>query len=198
MGAFLGAAGRLCTRGGGRIDRAFCRLDLPHISKLFRLGSILAVVAVPFSLVAVLDALGRQRFKAATGAIVLLAAIAAGGIPLYWKKIYWSLPPIHDITTNTENPPLFSGRAQVVYNDRTARLQLEWEIDALDRAGGRIEAVSTTFWFHYKNDVAIRNVPLAGATCIDLRSVSRVREAGDMGANAGLVRRFVDAMRNLG
>ncbi|MCY4344125.1 MAG: DUF1499 domain-containing protein, partial [Gammaproteobacteria bacterium] len=46
-----------------------------------------------------------------------------------------------------------------------------------------IEATATTFWFGFKDDVAIRVQPHAEGALVDVRSVSRVG-IGDLGANA--------------
>ncbi len=57
-------------------------------------------------------------------------------------------------------------------------------------AGWRIEAVSTSAWFGFKDDFIVRLTPLQeGGTRIDLRSKSRVG-GSDLGANAARVRDF--------
>lgn len=57
-------------------------------------------------------------------------------------------------------------------------------------AGWRIEAVSTSAWFGFKDDFIVRLTPLPeGGTRIDLRSKSRVG-GSDLGANARRVRDF--------
>jgi uncharacterized protein (DUF1499 family) len=74
----------------------------------------------------------------------------------------------------------------------TAVRDLGWEVVASDRVAGRIEAVDTTFWFGFKDDVVIRiaETPSAGGTRVDVRSKSRVG-VGDLGANAGRVRELL-------
>lgn len=69
---------------------------------------------------------------------------------------------------------------------------LGWEVVANDRTAGRIEAVDTTFWFGFKDDVVIRiaETPTGGGTRIDVRSKSRVG-VGDLGMNASRVREFL-------
>jgi uncharacterized protein (DUF1499 family) len=64
---------------------------------------------------------------------------------------------------------------------------LGWEVVASDRSAGRIEAVDTTFWFGFKDDVVIRIAPAEGGTRVDVRSKSRVGR-GDLGTNARRVR----------
>ena len=55
--------------------------------------------------------------------------------------------------------------------------------------GWRIEAVSTSAWFGFKDDFIVRLTPQAGGTRVDLRSKSRVG-GSDLGANAARVRDF--------
>ena len=66
-----------------------------------------------------------------------------------------------------------------------------WEVAAADEERRRIEATDTTFWFGFKDDVAIRvtALPLGGSR-VDVRSVSRVGRS-DIGTNARRVRAFV-------
>jgi uncharacterized protein (DUF1499 family) len=82
--------------------------------------------------------------------------------------------------------------------DRTlsAVRDLGWEVVASDRAAGRIEAVDTTFWFGFKDDVVIRitEVPDGGAR-IDVRSKSRVG-VGDLGTNARRVRALLARLKS--
>jgi len=61
-----------------------------------------------------------------------------------------------------------------------------------DRDSGLIEAVATTFWFGFKDDVVVRIRPDGDASIVDLRSVSRVGQ-GDLGANAARIQKFIDS-----
>jgi uncharacterized protein (DUF1499 family) len=66
-----------------------------------------------------------------------------------------------------------------------------WEVVASDEAGRRIEATDTTFWFGFKDDVAIRVSAVPdGSSRVDLRSVSRVGRS-DVGTNAARIRAFL-------
>ncbi len=69
---------------------------------------------------------------------------------------------------------------------------LGWDVVASDRSAGRIEAVDTTFWFGFKDDVVIRiaETPSSGGTRVDVRSKSRVG-VGDLGTNASRVRELL-------
>lgn len=131
---------------------------------------------------------------------------------------------LHDVTTDTQNPPQFSALLEqrgtdsnpTIYSAEKANKQQElypqlgslknsfsqqenfdqalkiatamgWEIAASDAQSGIIEAVDTTFWFGFKDDIVIR----CKALKIDLRSVSRVGES-DLGANAKRIQSFLD------
>ena len=75
----------------------------------------------------------------------------------------------------------------------TARA-MGWEIVREDAEAGMVEATATTFWFGFKDDVAIRVRAADGGSEVDLRSVSRVGLT-DLGANAARIRAFLDRFR---
>ncbi len=64
------------------------------------------------------------------------------------------------------------------------------EVVAAEEKEGRIEAVATTRWFGFKDDVVVRVSPAAGGSRIDVRSKSRVGRS-DVGANARRIERFL-------
>ena len=82
--------------------------------------------------------------------------------------------------------------------DRAVRVAegLGWRIVNEDPGAGLVEAVDTTFWFGFDDDVVIRVRATAGGSLVDLRSASRVGES-DLGANAarieGFMRRFEES-----
>ena len=67
-----------------------------------------------------------------------------------------------------------------------------WAIVSDDPGAGVFEATAETFWFGFKDDVAVRVRPGAapGQFQIDARSTSRVG-LGDMGANAARLRDYL-------
>ncbi len=67
------------------------------------------------------------------------------------------------------------------------------EVVNVDPENGIVEAVATTFWFGFKDDVVVRVTPGedTGAV-VDVRSVSRVGQ-GDIGANAARIMKFLEA-----
>ena len=66
-----------------------------------------------------------------------------------------------------------------------------WQIILADRNAGRIEAVETSMWWGYKDDIVIRLTKTAQGTRVDMRSKSRVGE-GDLGANAQRIADYLD------
>ena len=75
---------------------------------------------------------------------------------------------------------------------RTAQ-SMGWKIVDSSAREGRIEAVATTFWFGFKDDVVVRVAAAPGGSRIDVRSVSRVG-ASDLGTNARRVRAYLNKM----
>ena len=165
------------------------------------------------------------------GTIIGLTALA---IPASMWMIAHRVPPIHDITTDTENPPKFvaivklrqdasntveyGGQqvaklqrmaypdiAPLIIEDPPSRAfelafetaqKMGWEISNADAANGLIEATATTFWFGFKDDVAIRITALEHGSRIDVRSVSRVG-VSDIGTNAKRIRVFLKLLKNI-
>ncbi|MFT5577160.1 MAG: hypothetical protein ACI89D_002694 [Bermanella sp.] len=68
--------------------------------------------------------------------------------------------------------------------------ELGWEVYFQDESMGHIEAVATTRWFNFKDDIVVRVQASATGSAIDLRSVSRVGK-GDLGANARRIEKFI-------
>ena len=66
-----------------------------------------------------------------------------------------------------------------------------WEIVTADPRSGILEAVDTSTFFRFKDNVLVRARPAApGGTDVDMRSISRVG-ASDVGVNAKRVRSFM-------
>ncbi|MGR2739338.1 DUF1499 domain-containing protein [Billgrantia sp. Q4P2] len=87
------------------------RLDLLTLGGAFnmlRLGGLLGLGAIAIALLALLVALlCRRKHVAWTSLFAMAATIALLAIPwTYWQRAQ-TAPPIHDITTDLENPPEF-------------------------------------------------------------------------------------------
>jgi uncharacterized protein (DUF1499 family) len=145
-------------------------------------------------------------------------------VPLEHVRRVKTLPYINDVTTDTEKPPQFSRAkpyeshlgelqrigypdlrplelalppAQAFARARAAAQALGWEIAAADESAGRIEAVATTRWFGFKDDIVVRVAPAGSGSRIDVRSKSRVGRS-DLGANAKRIQDFLTAVMRAG
>ena len=77
--------------------------------------------------------------------------------------------------------------------DRAA-MKLGWDVVARAPQDGRLEAIDTSEWFGFRDDVVVRIRPEEAGSRIDIRSKSRVGTA-DLGANAKRIRAFLNALR---
>lgn len=68
------------------------------------------------------------------------------------------------------------------------------EVVNVDPAAGRVEAVDTTFWFGFKDDLVVRIRAAAEGSRVDVRSVSRVGMS-DLGKNAQRIGEFLNGFR---
>ena len=71
---------------------------------------------------------------------------------------------------------------------------LNWEIVARVPADGRLEAIATSPWFGFRDDIVVRIRPQGPGSRIDIRSKSRIGEA-DLGGNAERVRSFIARLK---
>lgn len=104
--------------------------------------------------------------------------------------VEWQRRQYGDITHVSTG--LASGRAFDIASE-LAHSQ-NWRMGRVDAANGVIEAVAETFWFGFKDDIAIRVRPDGLGARIDMRSVSRVGRS-DLGANATRMRAFLATLR---
>lgn len=106
-------------------------------------------------------------------------------VPAAQRKSYPEIQPLSlDVT-----PDEAYARA------RRAAERLGWEIVAEAPAEGRIEATDTSMFFGFTDDIVVRVRPVNGGSRVDVRSKSRVG-LSDLGANAGRVRAFLEAMQS--
>jgi len=196
-------------------------------------GAVLSIIGLVGGIAGAIVSMrsGRQADRAplAIGAAVCAGILVFLGMQFNTAR---SVPPIHNISTDTEEPPDFdvvttlrgTGTNPLDYDATTLAPQqraaypgvvplvltaepgvvfdatldvlssMGLEIVNSDREALAIEAVDTTFWFGFKDDVVIRLRAEGGGTRIDVRSKSRVG-MGDIGANAARVRRFLDLVK---
>jgi len=208
----------------------------------FLLGGLLfAVIAV----LASLSGFGLRVFAASGSMMTSTVALVLAGAVIFYVGSFVAgaraVPAIHDITTDTDNPPEFvavlplrgEGVSPASYdgNDpvpgnpeqtvREAQLahytdlgplfldtdfnfaftaviatveELGWELVEASSEDGRIEAIVSTWWYGFKDDVVIRVAAQSdGTTRVDVRSKSRVG-ISDIGANAARIQTFLDAL----
>jgi uncharacterized protein (DUF1499 family) len=194
-------------------------------------GGLVAILACSIGLIGSMR--GGITVGAALALIGVLIGIATAGIPLSWQQALKRVPRIHDITTDTTNPPQFisilplrknaSNQAEyggpevaaqqlaaypdtkpLVVNQPVAIVferaldsarRMGWEIIDANKNDGRIEAVDTTFWFGFKDDIVIRVRADGSGSRIDLRSVSREGRS-DVGMNAKRIQAFLKMMQS--
>jgi uncharacterized protein (DUF1499 family) len=89
------------------------RLGWWHFSTGFSIlsGATLgALIGIGFSVGGIVRTRSRQKPRRGFWQALLgfIMALIVASIPLYWWTIARSVPPIHDITTDTDNPPSFS------------------------------------------------------------------------------------------
>lgn len=199
----------------------------------FRFGFLLmryaAYVGIAALVLATLALLVPRARQGQGGKLMVALGIAAVVVWIPWQIMQQArlVPPIHDITTDIDNPPQFEAIAPlrpdapnpVTYDgEGSARQQraaypdiqpivlpmaprnafdralaaardLGWEIVAAAPDLGRIEATDTSFWYGFKDDVAIRIAGAERESRIDIRSKSRVGKS-DLGKNAERIRAF--------
>lgn len=86
---------------------------------------------------------------------------------------------------------------QVFSTAASAAEAMGWRVIATDPGQGRIEAVATTRWLRFKDDIVVRLSRVAEGVKIDVRSKSRIGRS-DLGANARRIRAFLAILQEGG
>ena len=162
--------------------------------------------------------------------IGVAASIVALAIMGFQYRLTTTVPPINDITTDLDDPPLFQaldlrGEGVLEYvpdkgvaqRESYAHIATErsplapdealqralavardmgWDVLADTSGAGErsIEAIATTFWFGFVDDVVVRIRADGAGSLIDVRSASRVG-LSDLGANAQRIDAFMVLFR---
>ena len=71
--------------------------------------------------------------------------------------------------------------------------EMGWEIVGADRDALRVEAVDTSLFYEFRDDIVVRVSPRADGSLVDMRSKSRVGRS-DVGVNAARVREFLSML----
>ena len=176
-------------------------------------GAVLAMVALGLWI-------ARRRGGggiAALGLVLSLPVLIAAGA---WQYVTLTTPPMNDISTDTEDPPVFWFTAtpsdypaqntvpqRAAYPDvRPLELPLSvgeaflaalalveargWEILSSDPAESQIEAIATSRLFGFEDEVVIRVTETDTGARVDIRSRSRLGQI-DRGANARRIKAFL-------
>ena len=195
-----------------------------------------AITAGVLGLLAGVLAIWHRRWVTSVISLVAFLAGAAVILSLLDLQQTAAANPLHDITTDLDNPPQFeamparnyepesdAARAAHPHPDwRAAHMDLYsdiepvtltlpldqavervtliaeemgWAVEAVvvEDTTARLEAVATTGWFGFSDDIVVRLTPAASGVTVDARSVSRVG-IGDLGANATRLRAFFDGI----
>lgn len=222
----------------------------------FGLGVLIVQAGLPilgFSLLLaaaalVLALVRRPRGDWAAALLALLIPVLGIGFLASVRAKSADIPPIHDIATNTVDPPVFSeaimaarreaganpviamtaplstlpayqsaslkalssralgevgrtaypkvrplmtrGAASTAFDAALKEVEAQgWSIVTQDPERRVIEATAETFWFGFKDDVAIRVRSAGTGAIVDVRSTSRVG-LSDLGANAARIEAF--------
>ena len=193
---------------------------------VFRWSANAGIAAAVLAVVALVWPSVRAR-GVALPLIALVLGVASLYPPVALLKQARAVPPINDITTDTENPPRymtatraypgaeFARQQRAAYPDIVPRMlpmpprdafaralkaaeAMGWEVVGRDAAAGTIEAVDTTRWFGFKDDIAIRvsaaNAGSPNLSQVDVRSKSRVGRS-DLGTNAQRIRAYLQQLK---
>lgn len=105
------------------------------------------------------------------------------------------LPPLQKAAYPTVVPLDVSAAPAAAFDAVAAVLPgLGMDVVNADPNALRVEAVATSFWFGFKDDVVVRIRPLETGSRIDVRSVSRVG-LGDSGVNAKRIVKILGAIK---
>jgi uncharacterized protein (DUF1499 family) len=172
-------------------------------------AAIAGLAAAGLAMVALcIPGIRKANFPWLLAALVLGAGSASA--PLEFLRQARSVPPINDISTDLANPAVAEQQrraypdiqplelpappAEVFPRALAAAEAMGWEIVKKDPAAGRIEAVATTAWFGFKDDVLVRITPATPGSRLDIRSKSRVGRS-DIGANARRIRDYFERLK---
>lgn len=217
--ALVGFALLLVSGPGVRFDLFSYRTGLTIFRWIVYYAGIAAMVLAILALA--LPAARKRGIMMPIVALVLGAVTFA--MPFQFVRQARAVPPINDITTDMANPPKYMTTTRAYPGDEFARQQvmaypdikpvmlsvppreaferavkaaesMGWEVVGRDAAAGTLEAVDTTKWFGFRDDIAVRVSAADGGSRIDVRSKSRVGRS-DLGTNARRIRAYTERLR---
>ena len=107
LASALGALALLLLAAAGPLYRIGL-LALPNAFVLLRWGAYAGGAAAVVALIACAFAHRRRaRARLVLSVFALIGGLTAVAIPYQWQRAAQNAPPIHDVTTDLENPPTF-------------------------------------------------------------------------------------------
>lgn len=92
----------------------FGRIDLETMLLGLRYGGLAGIAAILLgAITAILGRPGHGRRGFVSGSLGILLGLAAAFVPMHWLWLSRTLPPIHDIVTDTVDPPPLARRGEV-------------------------------------------------------------------------------------
>jgi uncharacterized protein (DUF1499 family) len=175
---------------------------------LLRWSLIVGLAAAGGALVG-LSIPGVRRGFALPLVIALAVGLGTAFVPFEFQRRARAVPPINDIATDLQTP--YADQQRKAYPDiqplrlpvpptqaypeaLAAAQAMGWEIVSKDPAAGRFQAVDTTQWFGFKDDVTVRVTAEGTGSRVDVRSKSRVGKS-DVGTNAKRIRAYLQRLR---
>lgn len=185
----------------------------PRAYDLAAWGAWTAAAGVIVALVALLKWLLERRSGALVALLGLILSLPVAGLGAAFEIAARTTPPINDISTNTEDPPVFwftatpsdyptqNAEPQRAAYPHVRPLELPlsfddafemvlalvnargWEVLSADPEESQIEAIARSRLFGFEDEVAIRVTETDAGSVIDMRSRSRLGQI-DRGANA--------------
>jgi len=192
----------------------------PQAYDLARWGAWAAGAGVIVALSGLVVWLRRRKGGAGAVLLGLILSLPVAGMGAAFEIAARTTPPINDISTGTEDPPVFWFTAtpseyptsnaepqraadpdlrpleMPVSADEAFAVALalveerDWEVLSADPAESQIEAIATSRLFGFADEVAIRVTETDTGARIDMRSRSRLGQI-DRGANARRIEAFL-------
>ena len=209
MAFILACVGALIVAASGPLHR-FLELDIEAAIAVFRYGFYVAAAGATLGLATILPTRpgDRRRFLQAQTLPAINDITTDLGSP---PPLVATLP----LRRGASNPPAYPAASaplqKAAFPDIEALVlpvppdeafrradqvaaAMGWNVVARAPAEGRLEAVATSQWFGFRDDIVVRIRPQGTGCRVDIRSKSRIGEA-DLGGNVERVRTFLARLK---
>jgi uncharacterized protein (DUF1499 family) len=176
---------------------------------LLRYGAWTGAAAAALALIAL--AFGRtRRGHVAALTLALIIGVVCLALTLEFRTRGGRVPRINDISTDFANPATAEEQKKgypdlkplelpvapdAAYTRALAAAEaMRWEISKRDPKARTFEAVDTTVWFAFKDDISVKVSAAGAGSRIDMRSKSRVGRS-DLGTNARRIRAYFERLK---